>query len=89
MSRTTDGIKTEIPCTGFFAYVGLAPDSGFLPREIARDAGGAVITDESLRTALAGVWAAGAVRSGYSGLLTDAVKEAEIAVAGALCRIAS
>lgn len=89
VSRTTDGIKTEIPCTGFFAYVGLAPDSGFLPREIARDAGGAVITDESLRTALAGVWAAGAVRSGYSGLLADAVTEAETAVAGALKRINS
>jgi len=89
VSRTTDGTKAELPCTGFFAYVGLAPNSGFLPREIARDANGAVVTDESLRTALAGVWAAGAVRSGYSGLLTDAVKEAELAVAGALRRINS
>lgn len=89
VSKTTDGTKAEIPCTGFFAYVGLEPNSGFLPREIARDANGAVVTDESLRTALAGVWAAGAVRSGYSGLLTDAVKEAELAVAGALKRINS
>jgi len=87
--QTTDGTKDEIPCTGFFAYVGLVPNSGFLPREISRDADGAVVTDESLRTALAGVWAAGAVRAGYSGLLTDAVKEAEIAVAGALRRINS
>ncbi len=89
VSKTTDGTKGEIPCTGFFAYVGLAPNSGFLPGEIARDAGGAVVTDESLRTALAGMWAAGAVRCGYSGLLTDAMKEAEIAVAGALRRINS
>jgi thioredoxin reductase (NADPH) len=89
VSRTTDGTKAEIPCTGFFAYVGLAPNSDFLPGAIARDAEGAVVTDESLRTALAGVWAAGAVRSGYSGLLTDAVKEAEIAVAGALRLIES
>jgi len=89
VSKTTDGTKAEIFCTGFFAYVGLEPNSGFLPREIARDANGAVVTDESLRTALAGVWAAGAVRSGYSGLLSDAVNEAEIAVAGALRRIGS
>jgi thioredoxin reductase (NADPH) len=88
-SQTTDGAKGEIPCTGFFAYVGLEPNSSFLPREIGRDAVGAVVTDESLRTGLAGVWAAGAVRSGYSGLLADAVKEAEIAVAGALRRINS
>jgi thioredoxin reductase (NADPH) len=87
--QTTDGTKDEIPCTGFFAYVGLVPNSGFLPREIARDADSAMVTDEALRTALAGVWAAGAVRSGYSGLLIDAVKEAEIAVAGALRRINS
>ena len=87
--QTTDGAEAEIPCTGFFAYVGLAPNSDFLPPEVERDAAGAVVTDESLRTALAGVWAAGAVRSGYPGLLTDAVKEAEIAVAGALRRINS
>jgi thioredoxin reductase (NADPH) len=87
--KTSDGSRDVIPCTGFFAYVGLVPNSAFLPREIARDAVGAAVTDESLRTGLAGVWAAGAVRSGYSGLLTDAVKEAEIAVAGALRRINS
>ena len=89
VSRTIDGAKAEITCTGFFAYVGLAPNSGFLPRDIARDANGAVATGESLQTALPGVWAAGAVRSGYSGLLTDAVKEAELAVTGALKRINS
>ena len=53
------------------------------------DTRGAVVTDESLQTSLAGVWAAGAVRAGYSGLLIDAVREAETAVAGALRRISS
>ena len=87
--NTADGSTTELPCTGFFAYVGLAPNSEFLPAEIRRDATGAVITDDSLNTAVSGVWAAGAVRAGYSGLLTDAVKEAETTVAGALKRINS
>jgi thioredoxin reductase (NADPH) len=86
--HVADGTRSEIPCAGFFAYVGLAPNSEFLPAAIARDANGAVITDASLQTALAGVWAAGAVRVGYSGLLIDAGKEAETAVAGALKRLA-
>jgi thioredoxin reductase (NADPH) len=85
--NAADGTRLEIRCAGFFAYVGLAPNSEFLPAAIARDANGAVVTDGSLQTALAGVWAAGAVRAGYSGLLTDAVKEAETAVAGALKRL--
>jgi thioredoxin reductase (NADPH) len=85
--NTADGTPSEIPCSGFFAYVGLAPNSEFLPASIVRDADGAVITDGSLQTALPGVWAAGAVRAGYSGLLIDAVKEAETAVTGALNRL--
>jgi len=87
--NAVDGTRSEIPCAGFFAYVGLAPNSEFLPASITRDANGAVVTDASLQTGLAGVWAAGAVRAGYPGLLTDAAKEAETAVAGALRRINS
>lgn len=87
--NAASGTRAEIPCTGFFAYVGLEPSSAFLPASIKCDANGAVVTDESLQTGLAGVWAAGAVRAGYSGLLTDAAREAEIAVAGALRRIRS
>lgn len=87
--NSADGTTSEIPCVGFFACVGLEPNSAFLPAAIARDAQGAVITDESLQTALAGVWAAGAVRAGYSGLLVDAVREAERAVSSALQRITS
>lgn len=70
------GRVQEIPCAGIFAYVGLAPSSEFLPPEIKRDGDGCVVTAESLETALPGVWAIGAVRSGYSGLLHDAMNEA-------------
>lgn len=89
LRNTADGVMSDLPCVGFFACVGLEPNSAFLPAAITRDARGAVITDASLQTSLAGVWAAGAVRAGYSGLLIDAVKEAETAVAGALQRIGS
>jgi thioredoxin reductase (NADPH) len=78
----------EIPCAGFFAYVGLEPASGFLPDAIARDAGGFVLTGADLQTAMAGVFAAGAVRSGCGGLLTDAIAEGAAAAksAGTLVR---
>ena len=47
----------------------------FVPATVARDAGGFLLTDAGLQTAMPGVFAAGAVRSGYGGLLTHAVAE--------------
>jgi len=78
------GNVKEIPCAGIFAYVGLAPNSEFLPQEIERDGAGFVSTSETLETAMAGVYAVGAVRRGYGGLLTDAISEARLAADG-LC----
>lgn len=72
---------TEIPCAGFFAYIGLEPISGFLPAEVKRDAAGFVVTDVSLQTGMPDVFAAGAVRAGYRGMLTDAIAEAQTAAA--------
>ncbi|MBI3372524.1 MAG: FAD-dependent oxidoreductase [Betaproteobacteria bacterium] len=65
----------ELPCTGFFAYVGLEPACDFVPEAIERDAGGFLLTDAGLQTAMPGVFAAGAVRSGYGGLLRHALAE--------------
>jgi thioredoxin reductase (NADPH) len=71
-----DGRVQDIPCAGIFAYIGLAPNSEFLPPQVKRDESGLVATNESLETPMAGVWAIGAVRQGYSGLLRDAAFEA-------------
>ncbi|HTK02075.1 MAG TPA: FAD-dependent oxidoreductase [Bordetella sp.] len=65
----------DIACSGFFAYVGLEPNSAFLPAFVRRDAAGFVVTDDSLRAAPGGLYAAGAVRSGYRGLLEHAMEE--------------
>ncbi len=70
---------SEIACTGFFAYIGLEPVCDFVPAEVARDANGALVTNAALQTALPGVYAVGAVRSGYGGLLTHAIAEGEAA----------
>jgi thioredoxin reductase (NADPH) len=71
-----DGRVQDIPCAGVFAYIGLAPNSEFLPPQVKRDETGLVAVTESLETTMPGVWAIGAVRQGYSGLLRDAMAEA-------------
>ena len=74
--RHADGRTEEVPCAGVFAYVGLAPNADFLPPEYVRDAAGFLVTNDSLQTSVPGVWAAGAVRSGCGGLISDAMDDA-------------
>ena len=81
----TTGSTVDIPCSGFFPFIGLEPNAAFAPAEIARDANGCLTTDASLQTATPGVYAAGAVRAGYGGMLTDAVAEGARAAAS-VCR---
>ena len=69
------GSGEEIACSGLFAYIGLEPATEFVPASFKRDDGGFLITDSSLHTGMPGVYAAGAVRSGYGGLLTHAMAE--------------
>jgi len=77
-----DGKSEDMACAGVFAYVGLEPNSGFAPQAMARDDGGHIMTDAALETTMRGIWAIGAVRAGYSGLLRDAVSEAKLAARG-------
>ena len=72
-----DGKTEEMPVAGIFAYVGLAPNAGVAPAEIARDGSGHLVTSKEFETAVPGIFAIGAVRAGYSGLLRDAVVEAQ------------
>jgi thioredoxin reductase (NADPH) len=82
-----DGADRVIPCSGVFAYVGLAPATTFLPATVERNAEGAVVTDESLATTLPDVFAAGAVRAGFRGTLADAVADAERAAAAVVRKL--
>ncbi len=81
------GGSEEIPCAGLFAYIGLEPNGDFLPAAVQRDARGFVMTDDALETALPGLWAVGAVRSGCGGSLTDAMAEAGRAAAAVAARL--
>lgn len=74
---TQDGQTREMACAGVFACVGLEPNSEYLSPEVRRDERGFVVTGDRLETSVPGMWAIGAVRSGYSGLLRDAAAEAQ------------
>lgn len=73
------GTDEVIACRGLFVFVGLSANADLLGVEAARDPGGFVMTDTRFETALPGVFAIGAVRSGYGGRLTQAVAEATTA----------
>jgi thioredoxin reductase (NADPH) len=79
--KLKSGEVSEIPCAGVFPFIGVEPNTAYLPSLIHRDDSGRVITDERMRTAESSIFAIGAVRSGYSGELTGAAGEAAIAAA--------
>lgn len=95
-SQTVEGIQvasasgdvSRIDCAGVFVFVGLEPNAAFVPSGVVRAASGAIETDESLQTGVPRLFAAGAVRAGYSGKLVDAVREARQAAESAARAIA-
>ncbi len=72
--RATDEAHEWHP-EGVFVFVGLQPNSGFLPDEIERDRFGFVVTDPTLMTSLSGVFAAGDVRAGATAQAAAAAGE--------------
>ena len=83
--RDTKKDTTEsLACTGVFVFVGLAPNTGYLPDDVARDETGAVTVDAALQSSIPGLYAAGAARSGYPGQIANAVGEGTAAAIAAL-----
>ncbi len=63
LDRGTGELKVWRP-DGVFIFVGLEPNSDFLPAEIQRDRWGFIVTGNNLETTMPGVFAAGDVRAG-------------------------
>ena len=78
--RGPNKAASEISCTGFFAYVGLDPNSEFISTQMERDENGCIKVDGRLRTSVPDVYAIGAVRAGYGGELREAQEDARMAV---------
>lgn len=70
------GSADELACRAVFVYVGLDANAAWLGDLVERDSNGFVVTDAQLATRTPGLYAAGALRSGYLGRLTNAVGEA-------------
>lgn len=67
LCETASGASATLEAAGVFVYVGMEPNSTVLKGKLALDSAGRVPTDAAMRTALRGVFAAGAVRSGRLG----------------------
>ena len=60
---------------GVFVFIGVSPNSEFLPQEIERDRRGFIMTSASMETSVRGVFAAGDVRAGATAQATSAAGE--------------
>ena len=69
------GASEELHPAGLFVFIGLSPNSGWLPASIERDPYGFVMTKESLETSLPGIFAAGDVRKGSTKQAASAAGE--------------
>ncbi len=72
--RATGEIKEWHP-DGVFVFVGMSPNSGFMPAEVEQDRFGFVVTDHTLQTSVKGVFAAGDVRAGATAQAASAAGE--------------
>lgn len=65
---------SSVPCKAFFAFVGLEANTEFLPPEMELVDGCLKVGDD-LQTTLPNVFAAGAVRAGYNGEISNAIDD--------------
>jgi thioredoxin reductase (NADPH) len=69
-----DALKEWHP-DGVFVFIGVTPNSRFLPPEIERNEAGFVLTDRTMQSSVEGVFAAGDVREGATPQAASAVGE--------------
>jgi thioredoxin reductase (NADPH) len=69
------GVTEEIAPAGVFVFIGLSPNSGWVPGEVKRDQYGFITTDATLATSMRGVFAAGDVRKGSTKQAASAAGE--------------
>ncbi len=85
MLRDTQNDTTEsFACTGVFVFVGVAPNTEYLPESVECDEAGGAVVSASLETSETGIYAVGAARSGYLGQVANAVGEGTAAAIAAL-----
>ena len=81
--RDASGETETVPADALFILIGAEPNTGWLPRGIARDEHGYVSTsagEHMFETSLAGVFAVGDVRSGSVKRVASAVGEGSVVI---------
>lgn len=73
--NTQTGAVEELSPAALFVFIGLTPNTGWLPSEIKRDEFGFIITSHELMTSMPGVFAAGDARLGSTKQAASAAGE--------------
>jgi len=60
---STDNVKREIECDGVFVSIGRQPSTDFLGDAVSLDSNGYIVADETTKTNIDGVFAAGDIRT--------------------------
>lgn len=80
LRNVRNGQKGTLACAGVFPFVGVEPNTGFVPAGL-RGPGGHVVTDADLATTDRRVFAVGAARADYGGTALQAMAEGTSAAA--------
>jgi alkyl hydroperoxide reductase subunit F len=75
MKDRTSGEITSLKGDGVFIFVGLDPQTSWLPETITRNKAGFIESDKTLQTTIPGVFAAGDCRAGATMQVAAAVGE--------------
>jgi thioredoxin reductase (NADPH) len=75
VKNTATGETETLHPAGMFVFVGLSPNTKWLPKEIELDERGFIVTSPTLETSMTGVFAAGDVRKGSTKQAASAAGE--------------
>lgn len=78
----TDEI-TDFPCDGVFFFVGMIPETKWLPAELEKDSRGWLHVNDRMETNVPGVFAAGDVRDKYLRQVSTAISDGAVAATAA------
>lgn len=74
------GAFTDVMCDGIFVSIGRTPATGFVQDKLLLDKDGYIVADESTKTNICGVYAAGDVRTKVLRQVVTAVSDGAVAV---------
>lgn len=86
LRNVKDGSSSDVACAGLFPFIGVTPNTGFLPASLLANSGH-VVTNDDLATSDSRIFAAGAVRQSYGGNIVQAIAEGVGAAEAAFRRL--